>query len=300
MNVSTERMVRMAVASRLNSVDRAYALAVSRMVRTPNEARRLAGKDGWTVRSLDNLGRVYALTFRGCESRIFFHRQFLNVPISSMNGAPVPAISHSEDAEWLAIDLLHDAGVMAKEADEDAEMSRLQKENFDMKQMQADEHEHMENQMVGLMGEINCYKVMTEKAAAMVVSLRQELTLKDQQMDQVRKAANQRAELAAEEKAHKVVAGMFVTVQNLWRARTHWAQDDVARNMWDAARQALELLGYEILIPSEGDIFNPNIHQATETLAMGDEYAGKIVAVHSIGIRKGAVLIHAADVAVAQ
>ena len=64
-------------------------------------------------------------------------------------------------------------------------------------------------------------------------------------------------------------------------------------------RKTLSGGGVELITPAEGDVFDPHQHNAVEVLLMEAEHEGKIVAVSTLGCRRGTLVLKAADVAVA-
>lgn len=67
---------------------------------------KLAGKDGFSYRPLDHLGKVGTLNWNGVEVAVFFNRQV--IPVTSDECDPAPRCSIKDpDNAWVRMELLH-------------------------------------------------------------------------------------------------------------------------------------------------------------------------------------------------
>src|SRR5579859_3133756 len=291
-----QKIVKIPVSSRLNPVDREQAQSICAPITTPEEARMLVSAQNppWAMRQLDGLGKVFVLTYKGCQIRLMYQRQVLDEIVDE--GTPIPPyVLKNYRQEWVAFNLVDDVekNIDAREATTAVSDSTM-RENLAYQHLNEVRTEYLK-QKQELNEEVLKYRLLAEKAIDITEEQKKDIArLQGEIKSAIGRAGNQVVQ-AKNEGMRKAVAELIsaINVLDTQKDKFDWAF--IALN---AALNNLRGLGFETIAPVTGDVFDPNFHHAVEVLEMEDEHAGKIIERQSIGIRQGQIIIKAADVVV--
>lgn len=85
---------------------RPYVDSVVSKTLHPNAAMAIAGSEEWTFKSIDHLGRAYAMTYRGIEVALFFKRAVIAVDSEPCDPLPECSVDDIETV-WVRVELMH-------------------------------------------------------------------------------------------------------------------------------------------------------------------------------------------------
>ena len=293
-----QRKVKIPVTARLLSVDKERAKAIGDMISTPEEAEYLRQKEGepWAVRTLDGLGRVKALTYKGAEIRLFFKRQTAELILDKDAPDPEPVIKDPRK-EWVTMDMVDQVNTVLQDREGLEQFSDLLHENVQLKSFLQATKERLEGEKIQALEEAAQYKMLAEAAAAKIETLEIQNKTLGQDLISIKRRTEQRALALAETGTQKVLRGLLPVLTALYQQKD---KEVWVGMLFAIAQKVVQELGGELVIPQEGESFDPRVHYAVEVLEMDQASEGKVVAVSSLGVKiQGGVLIESAQVAVA-
>jgi len=141
----------------------------------------------------------------------------------------------------------------------------------------------------------------TQEVLARFEQLRKQL---QSETDETRQRLNRAADERAQREKADFIAGLLPVLDNLQRATeaadVGSSPDDIAKGIRQTAssfENALAAAGVEP-IDAVGETFNPELHEAVETVEVAPEEEGKVIAQHTRGYKIGDRLLRPARVKV--
>lgn len=283
-------------ADMLKPQDRQHAAAVATFLNSGDEAYKLAGKEGFAYKDLDLRRRVGAITYKGVEVALLFHREVTELEPGPADPVPQHFLKEPSRA-WLMVDLLDTDDVERKKG----LSSRLQTLMGQVQRLQMlweDEEtkrKHLGEQLEKVTPELQQLQSLREKVAL----LEMEKKATDKELEGLRNEVRDQKEQRRKDKLN-LVHQMFPVFNTVWLAGLHRVGDQLYGILKAQVTEALGKIGVKFIEPGVGDTFDPTQHHAIHAAAFptGSKEIGSILLVHRVGWSLGGNVIEATEVSV--
>jgi molecular chaperone GrpE (heat shock protein) len=281
----------------LNRVDRERASAVGSYVASGEEARRMAGQEGFKYMDIDLQGRCGELHYKNVAIRLLYKREIVEREPSPAEPVPQCVLHDPKDA-WISIDLLNvDSATKQKGIGDRLSQAFKQIEN--LRTLWVSEETSRKN----LEAEAEKWK----KEKLELKAARERITLLEEQLKSgARQLEYEKAQLQKEKRERtedrvRIVGEIFPMFNTMWMAGQHRVGDQLYGMLRKQATEALGKIGLELVEPKLGDEFDPQLHHAVHShhLDPTDKRIGAITQVNKVGWKlQGGRVVEAAEVAV--
>jgi molecular chaperone GrpE (heat shock protein) len=278
----------------LRQTDRERAASVALLVTSDDDARKLAGHDSFGYKMVDAVGgRAGVITFRGAEIVLLFKRKITEVAVGHADPMPQGTLVEPSDA-WIRINLLDPkVPYFAR-----TELNKLQ----------------TENQRLRLLLKAANVDLGDTKPAPVNSDLKKELSVlrtRVKNLDQSLQASQndvmgydkrlREMRLDYEGRLANSILEVLPSYDTVRQALESNPGDKLMLGLQGQLRSMVRNFGCETIEPNQWEVFNPELHHAIHSypLSIGDPRIGKIVKVQSVGLRRGGMVVKAANVAVA-
>ena len=278
----------------LRATDRERAANIAMLIASDDDARLLSGKEGFGYKLIDGVnGRAGVVTYRGAEIVLLFKRKVTQLEVGAAD--PIPQCEIKDPAEvWIRINLL-DPKVpyfarteLAKAQDENKRLRLLLKSaNVDLGETKA------------TAATARVQRDELSKLNTIIDNLRNAQKASDKDVEMLNKKL---AEKSREEAAR--LGNLATEVLPSYDTVRMALEVDPANKMMSGLqgqlRSMLRSFGCEVISPEAWTLFDPEFHHAVHgyPFASGDPRIGKVVKVSTVGLKRGGVVLKAANVAV--
>lgn len=281
----------------LKKTDLERAMAIASFVKTEADAEKLAGHEGLKYKGLDVRGQVGVICYKDVQIVALFKREVVETEPGPAEPVPECVLKEPEDA-WIQIPLLRDDAAMKQKGIGDRLRQALQQVERlrSLWTSEETERKRLEDQLE-----------KGKKDREELKGLREKVILLEEQIKATAKDVNyanvqlQKEKRERREDRIRIIEEMFPVFNTVWLAGKYKVGDQLYGMLRKQATEALGKVGIDLVEPTVGDEFDPQLHHAVHShqFPTGAREVGTITQVNKVGwkLATGEV-VEAAEVAV--